>query len=202
MLDRVGQKILCSDYPFILGNHFPKSVKYYILFDLNLHLINLKPISPLIATLLAQEGGSIWELDRPLSRPWEFTIILTNLATSMAVNALMTGLIALKIFKVYLEVKPTSVDRALDPLSSTAAAAQARVNRLRQIVFIIIESGMALLAIQMVNVVLTILLGVQHTNAHGLLDDLSLVLGIHSMLNVIIIRSVYFSTASFQICFT
>jgi TRAP-type mannitol/chloroaromatic compound transport system permease small subunit len=67
----------------------------------------------------------------------------------MAVNALMTGLIVFKILKVFLEFKPTSVERTLGSLSSTGGS------KLRHIIFIIIESGMALFAIQLVRVVLT-----------------------------------------------
>jgi hypothetical protein len=37
--------------------------------------------------------------------PWGNTLTLTGLAASMAVNALVTGLIVFKILKVFLEVK-------------------------------------------------------------------------------------------------
>ena len=69
----------------------------------------------------------------------------------MAVNALVTGLIVFRILKAYLEVtKATSVERTL---GSTAAAAR-RGTELRHIIFVIIESGMALFAIQLVRTVL------------------------------------------------
>ena len=42
-------------------------------------------------------------------------LIITSFALSMAVNALVTGLIVFKILKVFLEVKPTSVERTLGP---------------------------------------------------------------------------------------
>ena len=68
----------------------------------------------------------------------------------MVVNALVTGLIVFKILKVFLEVnKATSVDRALGSLSSTGGP------KLRHIIFIIIESGMALFSIQLVHVVIS-----------------------------------------------
>jgi hypothetical protein len=120
------------------------------------------------------------------------TLVLTSLATSMAVNALMTGLIVLKILKVFLEVKSTSVERTLGSLSSTGGS------KLRHIIFIIIESGMALFAIQLVRVMLTILWAqTESTEFTGLEVGMKLVISIHQMLNVII-RSVHF----YSFCFT
>ena len=83
------------------------------------------------------------------SAPWGNTLTLTDLATFMVVNALMTGLIVFKILKVFLEYKPSSVERKLGSLSSTEGT------KLHHIIFIIIESGMALFAIQLVRVVLS-----------------------------------------------
>ena len=74
---------------------------------------------------------------------------LTAFATSMVVNALVTGLIVFKILKVFLEVKATSVELTFGSLSSTGGPI------LRRIIFIIIESDMALFAIQLVRVVST-----------------------------------------------
>jgi hypothetical protein len=103
---------------------------------------------------------------------------LISLATSMVVNALMTGLIVLKILKVFLEFKQTSVERTLGSLSSTGGS------KLRHILFIIIESGMALFAIQLVRVVLTSLEA--QTGDYGPWVGMNLVIVIHEMLNVII----------------
>jgi hypothetical protein len=93
------------------------------------------------------------------------------------VNALVTGLIVFKILKVFLEVKSTttSVERTLGSTGGT---------KLRHIIFVIIESAMALFAIQVVRLVLS----------QGLWDGFvpfDLVFGIAQMLNVII-RSVHF----------
>ena len=73
---------------------------------------------------------------------------ITGLALSMAVNALVTGLIVFKIVKVFLEVNPTLVELTLD---STGGS------KLRHIIFIIIESGMALFAIQLIRLMFSIL---------------------------------------------
>ena len=104
----------------------------------------------------------------------------------MAVNTLVTGLIVYKILQVFLEVKATvtSVEQTLGSAGGT---------KLRQIIFIIIESGMALFAIQLVRVVLYIL-GVQSSNID---IDSFFVIGIHQMFNVII-KSVHF----YCFCFT
>jgi len=73
---------------------------------------------------------------------------LASIVVSMAVNALATGLIVSKILTVFLEVKTTSVERTLGTSGGT---------KLRSIVFIIIESGMALLATQVLRIVIVFL---------------------------------------------
>ena len=79
---------------------------------------------------------------------WGVVMGITGLALSMAVNALVTGLIVFKIVKVFLEVNPTLVELTLD---STGGS------KLRHIIFIIIESGMALFAIQLIRLMFSIL---------------------------------------------
>ena len=102
----------------------------------------------------------------------------------MVVNALVTGLIVLKILKVFLEVnKATSVDRTLGSLSSTGGP------KLQHIIFILIESGMALFAIQLVRVVITSLKESDQATL-SLKNALNFVIATHEMLNVII-RSVH-----------
>ena len=110
---------------------------------------------------------------------------LTGLAASMVVNALVTGLILFKILKVFLEAKQlkseaTSVERTLGSLNSTGGP------DLRHIIFIIIESGMALFAIQLVRVVITILaelLGLQMPPSLIIARNIAVI--IHQILNVI-----------------
>ena len=92
--------------------------------------------------LLLQATSAI---DRPPLDP----LIITSFALSMAVNALMTALIVFKIPRVFSEVsKLASFERNLDATVGT---------KLRHIIFIIIESGMALFATQLVRVVLSCL---------------------------------------------
>jgi hypothetical protein len=117
-------------------------------------------------------------------------LLITSFALSMAVNALMTALIVFKILTVFLEVKPTLVER---PSGGSLAT---RGTKLRSIIFIIIESGMALFAIQLVRVVLSCV----PLNESTVLA-FNLTIGINQMFNVIII-SVYFYTLVLLITFT
>ena len=88
-----------------------------------------------LATWLASEGAIVIENDENLLDSWRDTLALTGLVASMVVNALVTGLIVFKILKVFLEVKPTSVEQTLSSFDSTGSP------KLRQIIFIIIEYG-------------------------------------------------------------
>ena len=147
-----------------------------------LHSISRSQLSPL-ATWLAQNGalqfveGELWDYY------WGTTVALTSFALSMAVNTLVTGLIVFKILKVFLEVNAISVERTLGSAWDT---------KLRQIIFIIIESGVALFAIQLVRVLLFIMLiHWQDVLSANLQISSYFVIGIHQMFNVII-KSVHF----------
>ena len=137
-------------------------------------------VSPL-ATWMASQGAVNIKQDFLSSASWGSTLILTGLATSMAVNALMTGLIVFKILKVNWEFMPTSVERTLGSLSSSSTEGP----KLPHVVFIIIESGMVLFAIQLIRIVFTSL--VTHTGftVRWLVFGMQFVIGIHEMLNVI-----------------
>ena len=97
----------------------------------------------------------------------------------MAVNTLMTGLIVFRILNVTRNIPSTSIERTLGSTGD---------DKFRHAMFIIIESGMALFAIQLVRVVLNYRLG------SGPFFDSAyeIVFSINEMLNVIIIRSIYF----------
>ena len=66
----------------------------------------------------------------------------------MAVNALVTALIVFKILKVFLRVNPILVGLTLDSIGGS---------KLRHVIFVIIESGMMLFAIQLIRLVFGIL---------------------------------------------
>ena len=110
---------------------------------------------------------------------WPNTVGITGLAASMAVNALMTGMIVFKILKA-TGVKPTSVERTLGSTED---------NKFRHIIFIIIESGMALFAIQLVRFVLQFIISLPLDSEQQLRLDVAIdfVTVINQMLNVIII---------------
>ena len=105
---------------------------------------------------------------------------ITGLAASMAVNALMTGMIVFRILEA-TGVKPTLVER-------TQALGSTEGNKFRHIMFIIIESGMALFAIQLVRIVLSFI-SVPVEQDPFLEVAYDIVIFINQMLNVIIIRS-------------
>ena len=117
-----------------------------------------------------------------MSVGWGITMGMTALAASMAVNALVTGLIVFKILKVFLKVNPILVELTLD---STGGS------KLRYIIFVIIESGMTLFAIQLIRIVFYIL------PMEWTLDAGDYAMVVNQMLNVII-RSVHF----YFFCFT
>ena len=107
-----------------------------------------------------------------MSAGWGGTMGITSLAMSMAVNTLVTGLIVFKIVKVFLEVNPILVELILDSTGGT---------KLRHIIFVIIESGMTLFAIQLIRLVFYIL-PMEWTT-----DGYDYAMAINEMFNVIII---------------
>ena len=113
---------------------------------------------------------------------WEtnLKVTISSYALTMTVNALVTGLIVFKILKVFLKVRASSSSRSIKrTLQSTGSTTP-----LRYIVFVIIESGMALFASQLLRVVLS-LLPLRGEIGVMMLAFGNLVIGINKMLNVI-----------------
>jgi len=81
---------------------------------------------------------------------WSNILPLTGLTLSMTVNALVTGLIVFRIFKVFQEVKTCCT--ADDQISGVTGE-----STLQRVIFILIESGMALFSIQLARLVVTIM---------------------------------------------
>ena len=94
----------------------------------------------------------------------------------MAVNTLTTGMIAFRILKVTRAMPTTSVVRTLGTTEG---------NKFRHIMFIIIESGMALFAIQLVRVVLGFIPETVFQEPFVIAAE-DIVVAINQMLNVII----------------
>ena len=105
---------------------------------------------------------------------WSKTLDIASLALSMTVNALVTGLIVFRLFKVFQEVKISIADEQILGVTSGST--------LRRVIFIIIESGMALFSIQLARLVVTIVITNDAAN-----DAYVLITTIHEMLNVIMI---------------
>ena len=112
-------------------------------------------------------------------------MLLTSFAASMTVNILVTALIVLKILKLFLEVNP---DTPLSPVERTLGSLMSSIEALtpkpRCIIFALIESSMALFAIQLVRVVL------YNLPVHSM-PAINLIIAINQMFNVII-RSIHF----------
>jgi hypothetical protein len=117
---------------------------------------------------------------------WGIPILLTSFILSIAVNTLVTGLIVFRIHRVFLEIKAatTSVELTLGTTGGT---------KLRNVMFIIIESGMALLVVQLARVVIAYL----QVQSVGVTFASDLTVVINEMFNVII-RAVHF----YFFCFT
>ena len=101
------------------------------------------------------------------------TLTIASLAMSMVVNALVMFLIVFRIFKVFREVKTTTTTAKSLGISGG--------RKLWSIMFVIIESGMALFSIQLVRIVVSTAL-----ESSAGFDAFGLIVGIHEMLNVII----------------
>ena len=104
---------------------------------------------------------------------WNSTLAIAGLALSMTVNALVTGLIVFRVFKVFQEVKTSIANEQI--LGVTGGST------LRRVIFIMIESGIALFSIQLARlVVITVMTTSDAANA-----AYYLISAIHEMLNVI-----------------
>ena len=152
------------DYSFNISNRFLRSVARSIF----IHWLIV--ISPL----------AIWIVDSTISTQtqlisWGNTLNITGLVISMLVNALVTGLIVFRIFKVFWEVKAISHRGVLTVLCVTDWT------KIRSVIFIMIESGVALFSIQLARLVLTIV------STDAATDAILLIMGIHQMLNVTIL---------------
>ena len=113
---------------------------------------------------------------------WSNTLVIAGLALSMTMNALVTGLIVFRIFKVFQEVKTSTADDQI--LGVTGGS------KLRRVIFIIIESGMALFSIQLARLVTEVGIVNNTMDAATVLDAYYLITGTHEMLNVIIILGI------------
>jgi len=130
------------------------------------------------ASQFIEQGGLV-------QTDWGGNLTLAGLTASMTVNALVTGLIVFRIFKVFREVKRVTT-------SDETSLGVTGGRKLRSIIFIIIESGMALFAIQLARLVLTFVpVSTNVTSDSDVYYAYELIASIHEMLNVIIYHQSY-----------
>ncbi|KAF8816970.1 hypothetical protein BYT27DRAFT_7205369 [Phlegmacium glaucopus] len=102
-----------------------------------------------LATWLAVNGTFYIVPDEGVDVTYSgYAVSLTSLAISLVVNGVVTGLIVLRILKVYREIRPTFEDQTLGIGTK---------GKIRSIIFIIIESGMVMFTIQTIGVVFFVL---------------------------------------------
>jgi len=103
-----------------------------------------------IATWFGSDAAVTFDHGQFATADWGIPVVLTSFASSMAVNALVTGLIVFKILKVFLNLKANS-DERLGTFGSSSSTGGG--SSLRHVIFVIIESGMVLFLIQLIRVV-------------------------------------------------
>ena len=123
-----------------------------------------------LGTWLSYNGSLYIFSGNIVSTDWGYGLNVTGLVLSLTVNAFVTGLIVFRIFKVFREVKATLDNQILGATGG---------NKLRDVIFIIIESGMALFSIQLARLVVSIV----WTDAAQ--RAFNIIVFIHEMLNVI-----------------
>ena len=135
---------------------------------------------------LASVGSSFLAEDFIQTAPWGYITTNTSVAISMVVNALVTGLIVWKIFKAFREVQQgfTSAEKSSGIIGG---------RKYRSAIFIIIESGITLFAIQLVRVILSI---PAFSNSIPIIFAENFIIVTHQMLNVtitLVIINLYFA---------
>ncbi|KAF8811933.1 hypothetical protein BYT27DRAFT_7336001 [Phlegmacium glaucopus] len=141
LCDFISQAILSS-----------KIYRCWIIWGCNIRVIAIPSILALafLATWLAVNGLTYIGPDERVDVTNSgYALNLTSLAISLVVNGVVTGLIVLRILKVYWEIRPTFEDQTLS-IGTTSG-------KIRSIIFIIIESGMAMFTIQSIGFVVYIL---------------------------------------------
>ena len=145
--------------------------------------LNLLPLGLWLAT-----DGSIYIADGSIQQTvWGVIATTISVTFSMVVNALVTGLIVYRIFKAFQEVQQSST-------SADISLGIIRGRKCRSVIFVIIESGMALFAIQLVRVILSI--PAAFYDPGPVFVALNYIVAIHQMLNVIkilVITDLYFA---------
>ncbi|KAF8814576.1 hypothetical protein BYT27DRAFT_7206018, partial [Phlegmacium glaucopus] len=142
---------ILSTATFVLDMTFILIYRCWIIWGCNVRVIVIPSILSLafLATWSAVNGTFNIVPDEHRNVTYSgYAVTLTSLAISMVVNGIVTGLIVLRIFKVYWEIRPTFEDQTLGIGTK---------DKIRSIISIIIESGMAMFTIQTITVVVCVL---------------------------------------------
>jgi len=111
--------------------------------------------------------------DQLYTTDWDYILNVTGVALSMTVNALVTGLIVFRILKVFRQVKTSTPND-----QSLRATGGSRL--LRRVIFVLIESGLALFLVQLARLVASRAIIVTTDAAYHAFE---LIACIHEMLN-------------------
>ena len=162
-------------------------------------LISNFQLLPSAMWILSVTPPDQWEFFRqtsstpPTPSPkWFINLVTICLALSLTVNGMVTGLIVFRIMKVYLEVKPTLSENNLGLTGG---------RKLRSIIFILIESGMALFAIQLGRLVLNVISPVESDSPSAASCIIEPFNSIQQMLNVIIGPVIFTTYLTDSLCF-
>jgi hypothetical protein len=194
--DFIAQSILVRinyTYHLLCSSKFSKIYRCWIVWNCSIRIVAIPSILALsflgqsnyfhrlliaiysfpLVLWLASVGSNTAQtsLGEIINPKWSNTATTISIAVSLAVNALVTTLIAFRIFEVYRATKPVD---GQTPVGGS---------RLRSIMFIIIESGLALFSIQVARLVTATVV----TDASYIADQW--ILPIYQMFNVIIRRS-------------
>ena len=149
LLDCVESQYSCCYHSLHLDIGILRSVKFFI------YSAFFNKLLPLVLSL----GSSGSVVYNPLHQfeqfEWGNILTLVTITMSLAANALVTGLIVFKIFKVYCKVKPF--------YGQSFGASGG--SKLRLVIFILIESWMALFYIQVALMVVSFVSMQAATNA-------------------------------------
>ena len=145
---------------------------------------NLLPLAMWAASL---GGVFISQGQLFVSTDWGNPLNVTSLSASMTVNALLLGLIVFRILKVSREVRATQAASEQEILGATGVTPLVGTPPVGPpVIFVLIESGTALFAIQLARLVVTAT--AFRTAAEN--DAFLLIANIHQMFNVIITLAV------------
>src|SRR5882757_2788074 len=113
------------------------SILAFAFLGLSIYLDSLANLDLLLLVMwIAASGAEFIDQDSIDETKWGNILTLTGLTASMTVNALVTGLIVFRIFKVFREIKSVTISD-----ETSLGVTQAGGRKLQSIIFIIIESG-------------------------------------------------------------